>query len=74
VAVVLSGSRDDGSAGVAAVVAHGGVVLVQDPADALCTSMPRAAIQRAPTARVAPAGGLGALIRDLIARLGDHPR
>jgi two-component system, chemotaxis family, protein-glutamate methylesterase/glutaminase len=67
VAVVLSGARDDGAFGAALVAAQGGVVLVQDPADALYGSMPRAAIARVPTALTAPAADLGAIITGLVA-------
>jgi two-component system, chemotaxis family, protein-glutamate methylesterase/glutaminase len=65
VGVVLSGSRDDGAAGLATIIARGGTALVQDPADALYPWMPQAALDVAPDARVAPAAKLGALIAEV---------
>ncbi len=67
IAVVLSGSRDDGAVGAAAVAARGGVVLVQSPDEALYPSMPRAALARTEQARTAPAAALGKLIGELAA-------
>ena len=44
-AVVLSGSRDDGSAGLVTVRRHGGVAIVQDPWEAQFPDMPRNALE-----------------------------
>lgn len=65
VGVVLSGSRDDGAAGLTAIVSRGGTAVVQDPADALYPSMPLAALAQVPTEHVAPAAKLGALLAEL---------
>ncbi|MGW4947522.1 chemotaxis protein CheB [Actinoplanes sp. NPDC004185] len=53
--VVLSGSLDDGAAGLAAIAECGGAALVQDPADAMFEGMPRAALRAVPDAVVRPA-------------------
>ena len=66
IGVVLSGSRDDGAAGLATIVARGGSAVVQDPAEALYSSMPLAALAQAPTEHVAPAAKLGALLAEMI--------
>jgi two-component system chemotaxis response regulator CheB len=59
---VLSGSLDDGSAGVRAVRSRDGLVAVQDPDDALYGSMPRNARAAAEPDILAPAKDLGPLV------------
>jgi two-component system chemotaxis response regulator CheB len=60
--VVLSGSLDDGAAGLAAIVECGGTALVQDPEDAMFDGMPRAALRAVPDATVRPAAQLARAI------------
>ena len=62
VATVLSGVLDDGAVGAALVAWAGGRVLVQDPADALFDSMPRAAASAVPAAVAASAVDLADMI------------
>lgn len=70
VVTVLSGVLDDGAVGSALVARAGGRVVVQDPADALFGSMPRAAASAVPGAAAAPATGLadviGTALEDLL--------
>jgi two-component system chemotaxis response regulator CheB len=63
---VLSGSLDDGTAGLMSIVARGGAAVVQDPADALYPGMPENALREAPTAHVAPVAQLGAVLTALV--------
>jgi two-component system, chemotaxis family, protein-glutamate methylesterase/glutaminase len=56
--VVLSGTMDDGTAGLRAVRAVGGMALVQDPEEAAFPGMPAAAIEEADPQIVGPVTGL----------------
>jgi two-component system chemotaxis response regulator CheB len=67
VGVVLSGVLDDGTAGLNAIVARGGVAVVQDPADALYPGMPASAIDHVPVQHVAPADEIAKLLVRLCA-------
>lgn len=60
--VVLSGNLSDGTHGLAQVAAHGGLTLVQDPAEALFDGMPRSAIAEVDVDEVRPLAGLAEAI------------
>jgi two-component system chemotaxis response regulator CheB len=58
VGIVLSGTQDDGTAGLAAIKAHGGRALVQDPEEALYPGMPQSAMANLPLDGVLPVAEL----------------
>jgi two-component system, chemotaxis family, protein-glutamate methylesterase/glutaminase len=70
IGVILSGSRDDGTAGMAAIKTRGGATIVQDPADALYPSMPRSAIDNVAIDVVA---GVDALPGEICAMVEGQP-
>lgn len=74
-AVVLSGTRSDGAAGSACVQRCGGVVLVQDPAEAAFGEMPVHALASADTAQVLSVADIAARIVGLVGVRGriDRP-
>jgi two-component system, chemotaxis family, protein-glutamate methylesterase/glutaminase len=65
VGVVLSGNLDDGTAGAIEIHKGGGVVIAQDPAEALYPSMPRSVIGVAGADHVAPLDTIANLLSDL---------
>jgi len=65
--VVLTGANADGAAGLARIVARGGVAIVQDPATAERREMPAAALAATPTAHVLALDQIGPLRVDLVA-------
>jgi two-component system, chemotaxis family, CheB/CheR fusion protein len=69
IGVILSGTGSDGSAGVVAIRAAGGVTFAQDPADARFAGMPRAAEATGCVDFVLPPEGIAA---ELI-RIARHP-
>jgi two-component system chemotaxis response regulator CheB len=73
IAVVLSGTLDDGAAGLAAIAQNGGATLVQRPDDARFPGMPRAALAAVPAARAVPAAQLAQVIVDLVGQSVQAP-
>jgi len=65
VGVILSGTMDDGVAGLAAIQSAGGVALVQDPEDALCGGLPEAAIDALTPDRIGSTQHIAAALMDL---------
>lgn len=58
IGVVLTGSLDDGTAGLLAIKDAGGTALVQDPQEALAPSMPRSALRHVAVDQCLPIAGL----------------
>jgi two-component system chemotaxis response regulator CheB len=80
VGVILTGTLDDGTAGIAAVHEAGGITIAQDPDEAFAPGMPRSAIATGHVDHVLPLRDisllLGALVEeDAPSRLpaADHP-
>lgn len=69
IGVVLSGLLDDGAAGLAAVKRCSGITVVQDPADAKASDMPRHALDACDIDYRAAAGK----IAQVLARLANEP-
>jgi two-component system chemotaxis response regulator CheB len=80
IGVILTGTLDDGTAGIAAVREAGGITIVQDPDEAFAPGMPRSAIGSGHVDHVLPLRDIGLLLGALVqedapARLpsADHP-
>jgi two-component system chemotaxis response regulator CheB len=72
VAVVLSGTRDDGVAGASAIGGRGGCVMVQSPDDALFPGMPAETVARDHPDRILPLGELAAAVTAAVQRLSEE--
>jgi two-component system chemotaxis response regulator CheB len=68
IGVILSGSLDDGTAGLMAIKNAGGLAMVQDPSDALTPEMPQSALDYVEVDYRLTASELGALLGRLVAQ------
>ena len=66
IGVVLSGTLDDGTAGLMYIKRHGGVAIVQDPEEAMYPGMPRSAMENVAVDHVLSVREMGAVILDLV--------
>ena len=65
VGVILSGTLDDGVAGLRYIKSHGGLAVVQNPEEALCPEMPRNALQYVSVDRCLDVAAMAELINEL---------
>lgn len=65
VGVVLSGTLDDGTAGLAAIKQQGGIAIAQDPQQALYSGMPRSAIENVAVDHILPVAKIAAILVEL---------
>lgn len=70
VAVLLSGFLDDGTVGIQAIKAHGGIAVVQDPATAEVPEMPASALANASVDFVLHADDIAAKLVEIVNRPG----
>src|SRR5215813_4889640 len=68
IGVVLSGGLDDGTAGLRGIKMCGGTAVVQDPADAVVSSMPATALRHVSIDYCRPADQIGPLLAGLVTR------
>jgi two-component system, chemotaxis family, protein-glutamate methylesterase/glutaminase len=71
IGVVLTGSLDDGTAGLAAIKQCGGLAIVQDPATATEPSMPRSALANVEVDHCLDIAGIARLLHSLASRPAD---
>ena len=66
IGVVLSGTRDDGTAGLAVIKSGGGAAIVQDPDEALHPGMPSSALERVVVDAIVPSGQIAETISAMV--------
>jgi two-component system chemotaxis response regulator CheB len=69
IAIILTGANQDGAKGMRAVAEAGGITLVQNPDGAFASTMPEAAIEMCPGARVMSLDAIAAYLQEV----GNRP-
>ncbi|HYF64624.1 MAG TPA: chemotaxis protein CheB [Herpetosiphonaceae bacterium] len=72
IGVVLTGSLDDGTAGLIAIKRQGGLAIVQDPDEAVYPSMPRSALQHVAVDHIVRLAQLPAVLAHLTATMPSY--
>lgn len=65
VGVVLSGALNDGTAGLISIKQQGGIVIAQDPKEAMFSSMPESAIKHADVDYILPVADIASVLVNL---------
>jgi len=65
IGVILTGALDDGTAGLRAIKLRSGLAVIQDPKDALYSSMPRSALEHIQVDYCVPLAEIGPLLTQL---------
>jgi two-component system chemotaxis response regulator CheB len=73
VGVILSGTQDDGAAGLAVIKERGGATIVQSPEDALYPGMPTSALAKVEADAIAPSNMIGEAIAAIVRGEAPHP-
>lgn len=71
IGVILSGTRDDGAAGLAAIKASGGATIVQDPDEATYPGMPASALAHVAVDAVVPSALIAQTVSAMVS--GQNP-
>jgi two-component system, chemotaxis family, protein-glutamate methylesterase/glutaminase len=72
IGIVLTGANADGAAGLKRIAERGGAALIQEPATAESPTMPAAALQAVPKARVMVLSQIGSAIAELASMPDDR--
>lgn len=67
-AVILTGANEDGARGLAAVATAGGLTIVQQPEEAVASTLPAAAVRTGAAQQVLPVTGIRELFTQLVPR------